>query len=80
MARKPPRQAHRGKGRSFDQRDWNATMGRIAKLWEWLHDEERLVWNVAGKSRRQSGYNYFIQINARRARNGEPPVRSDLLT
>jgi hypothetical protein len=75
MAGKPSSKPRRTKGRSRDQREWTAAVGRTAKLWEWLTDEERLTWNVKGETRRQSGFNLFMQTNVRRVRNDEPPAR-----
>lgn len=75
MAGKPPRKSRHNESRSPDQRDWNATVGHTAKLWEWLTDEERLTWRVWGETRRRNGYNCFVEANVRRVRDGQQPVR-----
>jgi hypothetical protein len=45
------------------------------KTWGELTDEEYLAWNVAAKTRRTHGINYFKQVNLRRARRGEELAR-----
>ena len=84
MTRNHDKAVRRKKSRSADQREWNVAMGRTSSAWEYLTDEQRLLWNVAAKTWRMSGQRYFVKINARRLRDGlelliEPPkpVRYD---
>jgi hypothetical protein len=78
MKRKQGKDVRRKKGRSTDQREWAGAVGRASSAWEYLSDEQRLLWNVAAKTWRMSGQRYFVKINARRLWNGlelvtEPP-------
>jgi len=63
------------KRRSAAQREWARAVARASAAWEYLSDEQRLLWNVAAKTWRMSGQRYFVKINARRLREGQ-----DLLT
>ena len=78
MTRKQGDSTRRKHGRSTDQRNWNIAIGRASSAWEYLTDQQRLLWNVAAKTWRSSGQRYFVKINARRLRDGlelltEPP-------
>jgi len=78
MKPKQGKDVRRKKGRSTAQREWAAAVGRASSAWEYLSDEQRLLWNVAAKTWRTSGQRYFVKINARRLWNGlelltEPP-------
>ena len=79
MKRNQGKEVRRRKRRSADQRAWAGAVGRVSSAWEYLSDEQRLLWNVAAKTWRISGQRYFVKINARRLWNGqelltEPPV------
>ena len=65
----------RRKGPSAEQRQGNAAFTYVMKTWGALSDDEYLAWNVAGKTRRTHGINYFKQVNLRRVRRGEELVR-----
>jgi hypothetical protein len=60
------------KRRSAAQQEWNAAVGFASQAWEHLTDEQRLIWSVAGSTKRMTGQRYFVQINAPRIRDGEP--------
>ncbi len=75
MTAKQPESGGGGKGRSAAQRQGSAAMTEVMRAWEALTDMERLTWDVAGKSRRRSGVNYFKQVNLRRLRRGEELAR-----
>ena len=50
-------------------------MTQVMRAWEELTDEERLTWNVTGKSRRMTGINLFKSVNLRRLRRGDELAR-----
>jgi hypothetical protein len=70
--------AKRGNGgrrvipRSAAQLEWNAAVACASEAWEFLTDEERLTWRVAGSNGRMTGQRYFVRINAPRIRDGLP--------
>ena len=75
MRGRPGKGGRRRKGPSAEQRQGNAAFTYVMKTWGALTDEEYLAWNVAGKTRRTHGINYFKQVNLRRVRRGEELAR-----
>ena len=75
MRGRPGKGGRRRKGPSAEQRQGNAAFAYVMKTWGTLSDEEYLAWNVAAKTRRTHGINYFKQVNLRRARRGEELTR-----
>jgi hypothetical protein len=68
------RRGNEGRARraqSADQRQGNAALIHVMRAWEALSEAEYLAWNVAGKTRRKDGINYFKEINLRRVGRGE---------
>jgi hypothetical protein len=41
-------------------------MGLASRAWEWLTDEQRLIWNTAASTERTSGQRLFVKFNAPR--------------
>ena len=70
MAHRPRKEGRRQPVRSADQREWNRCVALASRAWDALTDDQRLAWNVAGKSRRISGHSYFTGVNAPRIRDG----------
>jgi hypothetical protein len=58
--------------RSAAQLEWNGAVACASEAWEFLTDEERLTWRVAGSNLRMTGQRYFVRINAPRIRDGLP--------
>ena len=72
------RRGNEGRARraqSADQRQGNAALIHVMRAWEALSEAEYLAWNVAGKTRRKHGINYFKEINLRRVGRGEELAR-----
>ena len=74
MRGRPGKGGRRRKGPSAEQRQGNAAFAYVMRTWGALTDEEYLAWNVAAKTRRTHGINYFKQVNLRRVRRGEEPA------
>jgi len=75
MPAKRRREGRGQKARTADQQYGSAIFTQVMQAWEELTDEERLTWNVEGKSRRTHGINYFRSVNLRRLRRGEELAR-----
>jgi hypothetical protein len=78
MTRKHGETPRRKHGRTPAQRQWTSALGRASIAWEYLSEEQRLLWKVDAEVRRTSGQRYFVKVNAPRLRGGlelltEPP-------
>lgn len=63
------------KARTYEQQRGSAALIEVMHAWEELSDEERLTWDTQASTRRQTGVNFFKQVNLRRARRGEELTR-----
>jgi hypothetical protein len=66
-----PRNPARRPARSAAQRSWNACVGLASRAWEWLNDDQRLIWNTEASTQRTSGKRLCVKINARRLYDGK---------
>jgi hypothetical protein len=70
MTRKHGETPRRKHGRTPAQRQWTSALGRASIAWEYLSEEQRLLWKVDAEVRRTSGQRCFVKVNAPRLRGG----------